>query len=900
MALRASLSPHLRGKCSTAEVLAAYIWRCRVSDLQVDEAEKVRFINAVSIHYRSNLHPPLPEGYYGNAFAFPAALTSAGELIKNPLDYAVELVMNTKEKVTNEYVKSMVDLMVLRRRPHITPVRSFLVVNLRRVRFDKVDFGWGEPVSGGLATGGIEHIPGLASCFVPAKNKKGENGTVVPMRLPELAMERFVREMKMVVKAKKSAMARKPKKRGELVGGDGKQVAEVEKDQLAVKSTRTRKLSSACDQVTLIQFLRIYASKKGYGHEKTQCRKPVEQKWSPKSVDKQKQVIQESKPTEIKNPLNNNDKSPMKSIYVKSRSKNSSPAGSPRKTAESSIQILNQKGIEVAEGRGGDKRKSINIYIKDLVTLIQGLGSMNNILSWNIRGLNSPLKHREVDNCLAVNRAGVMGLLETKLQGDKVKELLERRRYQFGYISNYENHEKGRILLMWKRDDYVVRVEKLREDLDYGNNFRIWQMAFKKSGSWVGFTWNNKQYGDMRIVSKLDRAFVIWKWLTEFPESYNNVLSAGISDHNCLMVKWGEEYVGEKKSFRTLLINVVLMNLNSYWTSVFLIPQSVIQDITKVCRNFLWGNKETGKKLSLVAWQDLCRMKSEAWRNRLATSNRLKQIKVLPDDQAKTGNYLEALALFEKQENEGDGISVLKKNWTKLRWVGKPPPPGLNESVKENVLGLKKKRIKLQQQKVTWGSKRHKDDSSVEVEILQMQAVAPNELQPAQSQTLAVQTLEAHDSGSTSGLSLKEKRNEQTQESLRSMDAAIDSVPPSGIIPSMAISNRFAALDVTEEELTKNQKTTEDEEEEEKEMPLLGGAGPLDVGRCFDDGYIAKASAGQELESVEREIWCDGDADDISESQIEGSVHKKRGRKSKDEKLKLLDGVVPGRSSRMR
>ncbi|CAI9108440.1 OLC1v1008029C1 [Oldenlandia corymbosa var. corymbosa] len=73
----------------------------------------------------------------------------------------------------------------------------------------------------------------------------------------------------------------------------------------------------------------------------------------------------------------------------------------------------------------------------------------------------------------------------------------------------------------------------------------LWEMSMQ--GGF--FTWSNKQYGDMRILSKLDRSFINEHWENVFPEAYTTILNAGISDHNALLVKWGEEYVGKKKSF---------------------------------------------------------------------------------------------------------------------------------------------------------------------------------------------------------------------------------------------------------------------------------------------------------------------------------------------------------------
>jgi benzyl alcohol O-benzoyltransferase len=193
-ALRAHLPPHLRARATTFELLTGLLWRCRTAALAPDADEVMRMICIVNARGGKS-GAAIPEGYYGNAFAFPVAVATAGELHANPLGFAVERVKRAKGEVDVEYMRSVADLMVLRGRPHFTVVRAYLVSDVTKAGFGDLDFGWGRPAYGGPAKGGVGAIPGVASFLIPFKNAKGEDGIVVPMCLPGPAMDTFVEEM---------------------------------------------------------------------------------------------------------------------------------------------------------------------------------------------------------------------------------------------------------------------------------------------------------------------------------------------------------------------------------------------------------------------------------------------------------------------------------------------------------------------------------------------------------------------------------------------------------------------------------------------------------------------------------------------------------------------------------
>ncbi|XP_074579908.1 benzyl alcohol O-benzoyltransferase-like [Curcuma longa] len=191
-ALRRRVPAHLRNS-STFEILTAFLWKCRTVAIGANADEEVRIICIVNGRGISGLG--LPAGYYGNALAFPVAVSTAGKLSNNPIGYALDLVKKVKSSVSDEYMRSLADLMALRGRPHFTVVRSYLVSDVTRLGFGDVEFGWGKAAYGGPAKGSVGAFPGLGSFYIPSRNSKGEEGIVVPVCLMAPAMDKFTQEM---------------------------------------------------------------------------------------------------------------------------------------------------------------------------------------------------------------------------------------------------------------------------------------------------------------------------------------------------------------------------------------------------------------------------------------------------------------------------------------------------------------------------------------------------------------------------------------------------------------------------------------------------------------------------------------------------------------------------------
>ncbi|XP_052163355.1 benzyl alcohol O-benzoyltransferase-like [Oryza glaberrima] len=177
-------------RISRFDMLAAFLWQRRAAALEYDDDDEVRVMFVVNARGRS---PPLPAGFYGNAFAFAVAACTAGRLRDSPLADVVGMVAGAKARATSEgNLQSVADLMAQRGRPRFgRAARAYLVSDVTRAGFEGVDFGWGEGAYGGPAAAT------LATFHLTVKDASGEEVIAVPMCLPAPAMERLELDVQM-------------------------------------------------------------------------------------------------------------------------------------------------------------------------------------------------------------------------------------------------------------------------------------------------------------------------------------------------------------------------------------------------------------------------------------------------------------------------------------------------------------------------------------------------------------------------------------------------------------------------------------------------------------------------------------------------------------------------------
>lgn len=125
------------------EVLAAHVWRSWAKALGFPSNQTLKLL--FSINVRNRVKPGIPDGYYGNAFVLGCAQSSAKELTQKGIGFGSGLVKKAKERVNNEYVKKVSEL-VSESKASPDSVGVLIVSQWSRLGLERVDLGVGKPV----------------------------------------------------------------------------------------------------------------------------------------------------------------------------------------------------------------------------------------------------------------------------------------------------------------------------------------------------------------------------------------------------------------------------------------------------------------------------------------------------------------------------------------------------------------------------------------------------------------------------------------------------------------------------------------------------------------------------------------------------------------------------------
>ncbi|XP_031111106.1 spermidine sinapoyl-CoA acyltransferase-like [Ipomoea triloba] len=182
------------------EVLAAYIWRSRIRALKMNPDGNTILCLAVGIR-KLLTDPPLPAGYYGNAFVSANAVSQCKSLDRGPLYKVAKMIKESKKAVSsNDQIRRSIDTLeafVQGNRKVDGGGAAFVLTDWRQLRLsEEVEFGWGLSVNmiplPWEMFGYVDLCIFLPPCRV---NTAMEGGVRVLVSLPGAAMATFNEEM---------------------------------------------------------------------------------------------------------------------------------------------------------------------------------------------------------------------------------------------------------------------------------------------------------------------------------------------------------------------------------------------------------------------------------------------------------------------------------------------------------------------------------------------------------------------------------------------------------------------------------------------------------------------------------------------------------------------------------
>ncbi|KAJ4827659.1 hypothetical protein Tsubulata_040244 [Turnera subulata] len=195
----------LKESFTTLEVLGAYIWRARFRAFELNPDGKTLFSLATGI--RQRLNPPLPSGYYGNAFVGSNVIMTGRDLNERPLSSVVKLIKESKKQAScADYIWKQINMLdkvrELNIKIEVGSGASMVLTDWRQLRLlEELDFGWKAlvnmiPVPWNMF-GYVDLCIFLPPCNLDPSIK---GGVRVLVSLPRASMPKFKEEMLALVK----------------------------------------------------------------------------------------------------------------------------------------------------------------------------------------------------------------------------------------------------------------------------------------------------------------------------------------------------------------------------------------------------------------------------------------------------------------------------------------------------------------------------------------------------------------------------------------------------------------------------------------------------------------------------------------------------------------------------
>ncbi|KAL5757045.1 hypothetical protein ACOSQ2_021791 [Xanthoceras sorbifolium] len=185
---------------TTVEVLSAYVWRSRFRALKLNP-DDAKTVLGVAMNIRRHFNPPLPDGYYGNAFVSANVVLTGKELNEKPLSQTAKLIKESKKSSsTDEHICTTLGILERMRELNVKFEGNGATMALTDWRqlglIEDIDFGWGGSVNVVPVPWNMFGYVDLC-LFLPPNhvNPSMEGGVRVHVSLPRAAMPKFKEEM---------------------------------------------------------------------------------------------------------------------------------------------------------------------------------------------------------------------------------------------------------------------------------------------------------------------------------------------------------------------------------------------------------------------------------------------------------------------------------------------------------------------------------------------------------------------------------------------------------------------------------------------------------------------------------------------------------------------------------
>ena len=126
---------------------------------------------------------------------------------------------------------------------------------------------------------------------------------------------------------------------------------------------------------------------------------------------------------------------------------------------------------------------------------------MDDIVGWNVRGLNWPNKQVDISIYLNLNKAGLVGLFETKVKLSNVDKVASQVFPGWRWHHNFSLNTKGRIWIAWRPIPMPLKYFRLMNNLFIAK----WHsLAHRLSSFWLGsMAWSMSSKGECYGLSWL-------------------------------------------------------------------------------------------------------------------------------------------------------------------------------------------------------------------------------------------------------------------------------------------------------------------------------------------------------------------------------------------------------------